>query len=124
MDPHNPRQNLILATLEPMLPMPPTSESMKQQEFFEKRFAEINDLKNQRQEKMLEKEKVSFEEVEEWGNKYRDAVRQPDVIVHNIGKNEKTECGRAGQKKNGADDNGDATAYEEERRRQSYKTRL
>ena len=40
----------------------------------EKRLSEINDLKNYGQEIMLENDKVSFEEVEEWGNKFRDAV--------------------------------------------------
>ena len=40
----------------------------------EKRLSEINDLKNYGQEIMLENDKVSFEEVEEWGNKFRDTV--------------------------------------------------
>ena len=50
------------------------NELMKPQEFIEKRLSEINDLKNQGQKKMLENDKVSFEEVEEWGNKCCDAV--------------------------------------------------
>ena len=34
----------------------------------------INDLKNQGQEIILESDEVNFEEIEEWENKYRDAV--------------------------------------------------
>ena len=34
----------------------------------------INDLKNQGHEIMLENDEVNFEEIEEWENKYRDAV--------------------------------------------------
>ena len=42
---------------------------------------EISDLKTQEQEIMLENEKVSLEEVEEWGNKYRDAVARYDIAM-------------------------------------------
>ena len=42
---------------------------------------EINDLKTQEQEIMLENEKVSLEKVEEWGNKYRDAVARYDIAM-------------------------------------------
>ena len=51
------------------------NELIKQQEFIEKRLGDINNLKNQGQEIMFENDEVSFEEVEEWGNKYRDAWR-------------------------------------------------
>ena len=67
------------ATHKPTLPMPPSHESMKQQEFFEKRFVEINDLKNKKNRKKCWKTKeVSFEEKEEWGNKYRDVLAKHD----------------------------------------------
>ena len=42
---------------------------------------EISDLKTQEQEIMLENEKVSLEEVEEWRNKYRDAVARYDTAM-------------------------------------------
>ena len=46
--------------------------------------SEINDLENQGQEMMLENDKVSFEEVEEWGNKFRDAVARHDIPMDEI----------------------------------------
>ena len=57
---------------------------MKQQEFIEKRLGVINDLKNQGQEIMLENDKVSFEEVEEWGSKYRDVVVRYNIPMDDI----------------------------------------
>ena len=53
----------------------------KQQEFIEKRLGEINDLKNQGQEIMLESDKVSFEEVKEWGSKFRKAVSRYNILM-------------------------------------------
>ena len=46
--------------------------------------SEINDLENQGQEMMLENDKVSFEEVEEWGNKFPDAVARHDIPMDEI----------------------------------------
>ena len=40
---------------------------------------EINEFKNQDQEIMLENDKVSFEEVQEWANKYCDTVVRYDI---------------------------------------------
>lgn len=40
---------------------------------------EINDFKNQGQEIILENDKVRFEEVEEWENKYCDTVVRYDI---------------------------------------------
>ena len=57
---------------------------MKQQEFIEKRLGVINDLKNQGQEIMLENDKVSFEEVEEWESKYRDVVARYNIPMDDI----------------------------------------
>ena len=45
---------------------------------------EINDLKNQGHEIMLENDKVSFEEVEEWGNKFLEAVARYDIPMDEI----------------------------------------
>ena len=59
-------------------------ELIKQQGFIEKSLCEINDLKNQVQETMLENEEVSFEEVEDWGNKYCDAVARYDIPIGEI----------------------------------------
>ena len=53
----------------------------KQQEFIEKRLGEINDLKNQGQEIMLESDKVSFEEVKEWGSKFGKAVSRYNILM-------------------------------------------
>ena len=60
------------------------NELMKQQEFIEKRLGVINDLKNQGQEIMLENDKVSFEEVEEWESKYRDVVARYNIPMDDI----------------------------------------
>ena len=60
------------------------NELMKQQEFIKKRLGVINDLKNQGQEIMLENDKVSFEEVEEWGSKYRDVVVRYNIPMDDI----------------------------------------
>ena len=57
---------------------------MKQQEFIKKLLGVINDLKNQGQEIMLENDKVSFEEVEEWGSKYRDVVVRYNIPMDDI----------------------------------------
>ena len=70
---------------------------------------EINDLKNQGQEILLENDEVIFEEVEELGNKYRDLVARYDIPIDEIESNlrsgnRKTECGRARRRKNGVDD--------------------
>ena len=54
---------------------------IKQQEFIEKRLGEINDLKNQGQEIMLESDKVSFEEVKEWGSKFHKAVSRYNILM-------------------------------------------
>ena len=59
-------------------------ELIKQQGFIEKSLCEINDLKNQVQETMLENEEVSFEEVEDWGNKYCYAVVRYDIPIGEI----------------------------------------
>ena len=45
---------------------------------------EISDLKNQGQKIMLENNEVSFEEVEDWGNKYRDSVARYDIPMDEI----------------------------------------
>ena len=42
--------------------------------------SKINDLENQGQEN----DEVSFEEVEEWGNKYRDTVARYDISMDEI----------------------------------------
>ena len=95
----------------------------KQQEFIEKRLGEINDLKNQGQEIMLESDKVSFEEVKEWGSKFRKAVSRYNILMDArkqaeiIYGNGKIEQDRSGRKRNGADDDGDVAAFEEERRK-------
>ena len=57
---------------------------MKQQEFIETRLEEINDFKNQEQEIMLGNDEVSFEEVEEWGNKYRDGVARYEIPIDEV----------------------------------------
>ena len=43
--------------------------------------AEINDSKNQGQEIKLENDEVSFEEVENWENKYLDAAAIHDIPI-------------------------------------------
>ena len=63
--------------------------------------------------------------LEEWGNKFRDAVARYDILsdgrnqnqVEIIQGNGKTGCDRAGRKKNRTDDDGGAAIYEEESRR-------
>ena len=55
--------------------------------FCEKHFGEINDLKNQGQEILLENDEVIFEEVEELGNKYRDFVARYDIPIDEIESN-------------------------------------
>ena len=52
---------------------------MKQHKFIEKCLGEINDLKNEVQEMMLENIGINFEDIEEWGNKYRDVVARYDI---------------------------------------------
>ena len=57
---------------------------MKQQEFSETRLEEISNLKNQGQEKMLGNDEVSFEEVEEWGNKYCHGVAKYEIPIDEV----------------------------------------
>ena len=45
---------------------------------------EIDDMKNEVQGKMLENNEVSFKEVEEWENKYREAVARYDISMGKI----------------------------------------
>ena len=92
---------------------------------------EIKDLKNQGKEILLENDEVNFEEVEEWGDKYHDAVTRYHILMDEIEvklrsfkEMEKIECARSGRKTNGVDNDGDIVAYEEERRRESYKIRF
>lgn len=75
----------------------------------QKLLSDINDLKNQGQEIVLENDEVIFEEVEELGNKYRDFVARYDIPIDEIesnlrSRNRKTECDRVRRKKNGVDD--------------------
>ena len=102
---------------------------IKQQKFIEKRLSEIIDLKYQGQEIMLENDVVSFEEIEDWGGRrvgkqfsWHCGEKWPSdgrnwKQVEIIQRNGKTDCDRAGRKKNGAGENGNAAADEEENRR-------
>ena len=90
---------------------------------------EINDLKNQGQEILLENDEVIFEEVEELGNKYRDLVARYDIPIDEIesnlrSRNRKTECDRVRRKKNGVDDDEEAAVNEEDKRRYGRENRF
>ena len=97
--------------------------------FCEKHLGEINDLKNQGQEILLENDEVIFEEVEELGNKYRDFVARYDIPIDEIesnlrSRNRKTECDRVRRKKNGVDDDEEAAVNEEDKRRYGRENRF
>ena len=90
---------------------------------------EINDLKNQGQEILLENDEVIFEEVEELGNKYRDFVARYDIPIDEIesnlrSRNRKTECDRVRRKKNGVDDDEETAVNEEDKRRYGRENRF
>ena len=90
---------------------------------------EINDLKNQGQEILLENDEVIFEEVEELGNKYRDFVARYDIPIDEIesnlrSRNRKTECDRVRRKKNGVDDDEETAVNEEDKRRSGRENRF
>lgn len=50
----------------------------------EKRLGDINNLKNLGQKIMLENDEINFEKVEEWGNKYIEAMAMYNIPMDEI----------------------------------------